>query len=223
MEILRASFVFLGKGLLQTPEERERFIGHVGAEVLQAELSGVPMQISGQPRGLITGQASSTTLQIDRERVTVNLAAERSAFEKAYPVPPADFDRLGTLVCLAVKYTKSWSQPAAVGYNIELVHDWKSGTAFRLLSERLLRPDLPIPSEWQHRGVATCNILFDGEDRNTRWQFQFEPRLGDVNASKLFAAVNLHIDHPTTQFTEDEVSSRLHHAWKQGSAFVESL
>ena len=222
LEVLRAGVVFLGEMPLSAPGEQQRFVDRVGGEVSRTEVPGFPMEIPGLPEGLIPGP--STTLQIDRERVTINLAEDRSAFDKAYPTPDHDFARLGALVELAMKYTENWTPPRAVGYNVDLVRDCTdAGSAFSLLSERLLHPELSLPAEWHHLGVVTSTIIFGEAQPNIRWQVKLEPRLGDNTSTRLFAAVNLHIDQPGGQFSKAEVQSNLHRALLRGGAFVEGL
>ena len=216
------SVVFLGGRPLNTPEEQTRFIRRVGDEVSKVDSPGLPLEIPGLPKGLIP--VPSTILQISRERVDINLAEERSSFDKAYPEPGQDFARLGTLVEMAIECTDNWVQPKAVGFNVDFVRDLgDTVTAFQFLSKRLLNPKLSLPEVWGHQGIATTTIIFGGDQPNVRWQVQLEPRLGDFNSPRLFAAVNLHIDWALRQFEKGDVKTYLDRALQHGGAFVEGL
>lgn len=184
-DILKANIVLVGIGLLSKPNEEKAFSDAVNTEVVTAGVGlsfGVPT-LPPEP---------GRTLELQRDRISLQLMPGRTAIERAFVSGSEDLDRLADVVGLALKHTHLGNEdvPTAFGYNIELVYDQTTGrSALGYLGAGMFgRSGLTVPN-WNLVGGAG-RFVFDSQEG--RWSIRVEPRFNDEESSRVYLSMNLH-------------------------------
>ena len=202
LEVTKANVVFVGLGLLQSPDELTAFKGAVDTDVISS--GGI----------IISSIAAATTetgrmLSIQRDRIELELTPARSTISQEYPPLDNKLERLATVAGLAITHTDLGdATPGAFGFNIEAVYDQESGlTAYEYLAERLFATDLTNEGDdWKLTGGAAKKILESGPTEH--WQVNLQPRFNDLATSKIFIGLNLHLSEPRVP-PRDEIETLL--------------
>ena len=208
-DILQTNLVLIGVSLINTPEELSAFRHSVGTEVTSVETGLGP-------------EVVNRTHTLNRDRITVTGAPERSAIARGYPAE-SDLERLAQVAWMAIANTDLKGQEVqAFGYNIELVYEPDSeGLAIQYLAERLFMPRLLQDGGWRLLGGAG-RLFFEKAGRF--WQARLEPRLNDDTATRIFASLNLHrseVDLPLP--TEADIRDSLKLLWAEAHSLVNHL
>lgn len=203
-EILKANFVMVGAGLLNSQIEIDAFRAAVDAEVL-AELPGLPGLAVDSPL-----QDLPKRLALSRDRITLELSPVRSVIEREYPEED-DLDRLAKVAGHALSNTASPGTPQSFGFNVDIVYGTDSSQpASRYIAERLQAGNLALDDDWHLEG-GSVRLAYRGGD--TLWTIRLEPRFQELNTPKLFFSLNLHREEQRTP-SQDEITERLRAVWQ---------
>ena len=211
-DVVSVNLVLVGVGLLNEPDELERFRNAVDLD-LRLEV------------GLVTNVSSgitepSRTLRLNRERIALDLSPSRSSIAREYP-GEEDLASLAKVVMQAIDSTDLRGQlPRAFGCNIELVFVQTSGqSTIQYIGERLFGSQSLGKAEWELVG-GTGQLIFS--DGIRRWTINVQPRPGDVDTSRVVLALNLHKDEQRFP-TEGEIKDSLEEAWNEAKEFMNRL
>ena len=212
-DVLKANVVLVGVGLLNYPDEVERFRSAVDTDV---SVTGSGFILDAQSSIAQPGR----TLNLNRDRIVLELSQVRSSIEREYP-SEEDLGRLAEVARHAISATElEGTSPRAFGYNIELIYDQDSGqSAFSYLAERLFTDNLFLDLGWQLSG-GTGKLMFDMDGK--RCNVTVEPRFNDVAATKVFFSLNLHHDEQRIP-NGDEIKDSLREIWDQAHIFANHL
>lgn len=218
-DILKANLVLIGLHLLDKPEAVTAFRSHVDTDV----------QVSGA--GLVLAPASSgmgatQTLSLNRDRISLDLAPDRSVITKEYPSTEEpqlhrDFSRLSEVASFAISNTsEEGGTLRAFGYNIEVVYEQDTDlSAFNYLAKRLFQSESTTKAGWQLIGGA-AKLSYEGD--NKLWNLIVEPRFNDKETNRIFLSLNLHKVQQSSP-SQDEIRDSLYEAWSQATAFAMQL
>ena len=209
-DVLKINVVFVGIGLLNTPDEINAFSVAVAADV-QMLAAGM---VFGAPPIL---PEPGRKLAIPRERVTLDLSPARTIIEREYP-SEGDVSRLSEIAGYAVQQTAPQEgAPSAFGYNIELVFNQTTGApSLQYLGDRLFHQGNFGADEWSLVGGAG-RLIFDSSDG--RWTIQVEPRFNSEETHQVFVNLNLHKAEQRLPPAE-EISQSFMTAWHRVHTFV---
>ena len=215
-DIIRVNFVLVG-----TP-----FLGDPGVvEQLRRAITG-DVQVSTSLIGDTASGMSGVghTLELKRERITMELSQARSVIGREYP-KREDISRLAEIAWQAIEhFPKGPFQPRGIGFNIEMVLEQDSETtAFAYLSRKLFAAKTVGDETWRLVGAAGRLIFRD--DRH-RWTVSLEPRFNDENEQRVFLSCNLHLMYRPTlhdEFREGDIAAYLDKVWDRTCKFVEHL
>ena len=213
-DVVSANLVLVGIGLLNQPEEAERF-----RRALDLDL--------GLEVGLVTNLQSglaepSRTLTLDRERIALNLTSSRSTITREYPDRDrSDLARLAQVASLAIESTDLEDDtPRAYGYNIEMVFNQDTEqSAIQYLGERLFDYGL-LSKEGRDLLGGRGQLIF--RDAAGQWTISVGPRPGEEATPRFFLSLNLHKDEQRLP-TEDEITGSLEEVWREALAFTDRL
>lgn len=213
-DVVSASLVLVGVGLLNEPDELERFRNAFTSELL----------VQAGP-GLVTDMASGVTepgreLTLGRERIRLTLHSSRSTIAIDYPDDDG-LDRFAGAIASAVAFTDTKGRvPGAFGYNMDLVLDQDSEEpAIRYIGRGLFRSRLPEALGQNFVGGSGRLIATDTVGR---WTIDVEPRFNDNSTSRIFLRVNLHKDEQRLP-NEDEIRKALLQVKDRALAFAGGL
>ena len=211
-DVLKINIVLVGIGLLNNANETKAFSDAVNTEVITAGVGlsfGVPT-LPPEP---------GRTLELQRDRISLQLIPGRTAIERAFVSEPEDLDRLADVVSLALKHTHLGREevPTAFGYNIELVYDQTTGrSALGYLGAGLFgRGGLTVP-DWKLVGGAG-RFIFDSADG--RWSIRVEPRFNDEESSRIYLSMNLHKAENRLP-SLNEIRATFTDVWEKARIFV---
>ena len=215
-DVVNANLVLIGIGLLNTPNEVEKFKNSAGADV-QAEFGLATIIPSGVTE-------PSRKLTLNRDRIVLNLSQSRSSIAREYPStedPIKDFTRLSEVVQCAISSTELEAQSlVAYGYNIELVFDQDTGEpATHYLGNRLFGADFPSKETWELTG-GTGQITF--KDNARQWTISIGPRSNDEQSTRVAVGLNLHLNKQTLP-DEAEIKATLEEIWNEAKDFMNRL
>ena len=178
-DFLKADIVFAGVGLLRNQRGLDAFTASVGTEIVV----DAPNSLPGVP-------VPGLRVALNRDRIVLDLAPERTLITKDYPSSD-DLDRLAEVTALALENTGSeGGMLQAVGFNVELVYDQDSGqTASRYLSERLFNSRLSKKIGLPIHGAEGRLVFTSGENLIG---VTLQPRFGDATTTRIFMNLNLH-------------------------------
>ncbi len=201
-DVLKADIVFAGVGLLRNQQGLDAFTASVGTEIVV----DAPNPLPGVP-------APGLRVALNRDRIVLDLAPERSVIARDYP-SSKDLDRLAEVTALALENTGSeGGMLQAVGFNIALVYDQDTHeTAVRYLSERLFNKRLTTKIGLPTFG-AEGRLTFISDEHLIGVTLQ--PRFSDATTTKVFMNLNLHCATqilPTQQEIEDSLRKALNNA-----------
>ena len=211
-DVVSANLVLVGVGLLNQPDEVERFRSALGVD-LRVEVGLVTNIPSGQTE-------PSRTLTLNRERIALDLSSWRSSIAREYP-DESDLARLAQVAALAIEKTDLPEQtPQAFGYNIEMVFDQNSGQpAIQYIGERLFGQQLTSRTGWTLFG-GTGQAIFTSDAG--RWTITLRPQIGDTATTRVLLALNLHKDEQ--RFPDaNEIRASLEKAWDEAVSFMNRL
>ena len=216
-DIVNANLVLVGVGLLNTPEETERFGNDLDADV-QVELGIIGMG-GGMPE-------PSRKIILNRERIILNVSLSRTSIDKEYPSresPLDDFAKLAEVAQCAISNTASDGRNglAAFGYNVEMVFDQDSGLpAIQYLGNRLFG-NRSFGKEGQELVGGTGQIILNDE-RGHHWTITVRPRSDDEKEQRIALRLNLHLNkqHPPDA---EEIKTSLEEVWLGAKNFMVSL
>lgn len=210
-DALKANFVLIGVGLLNSQTEIEAFREAVDAEVL-AELPVLPGLAVDAPFPDLPRR-----LTLNKDRITLEVSAARSVIEREYPDEDA-LERLSEVASVAVAMTTSSVTAQSFGFNVECVYDVDdTGSASHYIAQRLQAGHLQVTDDWSLQGGSTKLVFREGD---TLWTVRLEPRFQDLSTQKLFLSLNLHRDEQGTP-SQSEVTDYLHTAWATADKFIE--
>ena len=184
-EIINVSLVLLNQGLLQDNDQLHAFQQAVDVDV---RVEG------GMAADLVTGQTHpSRTIHLDRHRISLSVSRPRSAITKEFPSLAAlrsELSLFGEVVEHAFRASGISQVRCDFGYNADMVFDQDTGeTALEFLGGRLLnRGALSQPG--RRLAGGTCRVVI--QDEFGQWNYNFEPRAGDLQRRRLFVGTNLH-------------------------------
>lgn len=215
-DIVNANLALLGVGLLNTPEEAERFENDLDAD-LQVELGIIGMG-GGMPE-------PSRKIILNRERIILTVSPSRTSIDKEYPSresPLDDFDKLAEVAHCAISSTASGLNGlVAFGYNVEVVFDQDSGQpAIQYLGNRLFG-NRSFGKEGQKLVGGTGQIILNDE-KGRRWTITVRPRSGDEKERRITVGLNLHFSEQRPPDAE-EIKTSLKEVWIGAKNFMESL
>ena len=213
--VVSANIVLVGVYLLEDQDAFEAFRTQCDPDLLQTEF-GMVTEI---PSGVVS---PSRRLNLNRDRIVLDLSSSRSTIVKDYPTNPDDLVRLSEIAWSAIQCSELGSKrPRAFGYNIELVYDQDSAKeAVSYLGTRLFR-SLPLGrDEWTLTGGTGQLILSDSTGR--RWTINARPRPGDDPTSRVFLGMNLHYSDARVP-SQDDIKNSLNELWDECHRFVAQL
>jgi hypothetical protein len=211
-DVVSANLVLVGVGLLNDPDEVERF-----RNALDIDLRLEVGLVTNIPSGLTE---PSRTLTLDRERIALSLSSSRSSIAREYP-EQSDLARLAQIAALAISNT-SWTAqtPQGFGYNIEMVFDQSSDQpAIRYIGERLFGLQSFGKGGWELSG-GSGQLIFT--DDGTQWTITIRPQPGDVATTRVLLALNSHQDERRLP-NENEIRASLETAWNEAVSFMHRL
>ncbi len=211
-DVVSANLVLVGVGLLNEPDEVERFRNELDTD-LRLEVG----LVTNIPSGLTE---PSRTLTLNRERIALSLSSSRSTIAREYP-DRSDLARLAQIAALAIGST-SWADQTiqAFGYNVEMVFDQSSGQpSIRYIGERLFGQQSFGKVGWGLSG-GTGQLIFIGDD--SQWTITVRPQPGDVATTRVLLALNLHKDEQRLP-DKNEIRTSLEEAWNEAVSFMNSL
>ena len=187
-EIINVSFVLLNHELLGDNAQIQEFEQAVDAEV---RLEG------GMATNVLTGETHpSRTLNLDRDRIVLNLSQPRSAIMRGFPLLNSldgELRRFAEVVEQALSATDLSEGTFEFGYNADMVFDQDAeDTALGFLGNRLLNGSIFRQPERELVG-GTCKVVV--RDDSGQWNYTFEPRAGELQRRRVFVGTNLHNDH----------------------------
>lgn len=216
-DIVNANLVLVGVGLLNTPEETERFGNELDADV-QVELGIIGMG-GGMPE-------PSRKIILNRERIILTVSPTRTSIDKEYPSresPLDDFAKLAKVAQCAISNTASEGRDglAAFGYNVEVVFNQDSGQpAIQYLGNRLFG-NRSFGKEGQKLVGGTGQIILNDE-RGHRWTITVRPRSGDEKEQRIAVGLNLHLSEQQPPSAE-EIKTSLEEVWLGAKNFMTRL
>ncbi len=208
-DILQVNLVLVGFSLVNTHEETQAFRREVGTEIATVEAGIGP-------------EVMSRTHTLNRDRITVVSNPDRTTVAREYPDEEGT-KRLASVAGAAVKVTNlSEQQLRAFGYNLELVFESDpQERALQYLATRLFRADLLGNEEISLLG-GSGKLFF--HKHGYLWQAALEPRLNDLNTTRVFLGLNLHkeeADH--TVLSEEEILGSLTLLTSEARNLVEKI
>ncbi len=211
-DVVSANLVLVGIGLLNQPDEAERFRNTLDTD-MRLELG----LVANVPTGLTE---PSRTFTLNRERIALNLSSSRSSIAREYP-SQSDLGRLAQVASLAIESTDlDGDTLQAFGYNIEMVFNQDTGqSATRYLGKRLFDYGLLGKEGWNLLG-GRGQLIF--RDDVGQWTITVEPRFGEESTSRFFLSLNLHKDEQRLP-TEGEITDSLKEIWQEALAFIDRL
>ena len=211
-DVVSANLVLVGVGLLNEPDEVERFRNELDTD-LRLEVG----LVTNIPSGLTE---PSRTLTLSRERIAISLSSSRSTIAREYP-DRSDLARLAQIAALAINSTSRADQPIqAFGYNVEMVFDQSSlHPAIRYIGERLFGQQSFGKAGWGLSG-GTGQLIFSGDDG--QWTITIRPQPGDVATTRVLLALNLHKDEQRLPGAS-EIKDSLEKAWNEAVSFMNRL
>ena len=217
---MKVNVVFLGIHLLRNLDEREQFKQSAGTEVVEGGLD-VRLAIGISPLGISPAPAEPPlpSLVLNRDRITVNAAPERSEITKDYPFDIEDLERLTEITSRTIELSDLRGQRLqAYGFNLEAVYSLPI-PAGEFLSQNVLNPRPFADLGYQMIGGASNLQLMKGPHL---WNLRFEPRFGDYSQKKIFIAFNLHRESQAIP-TERDIRRSLAEIWSQAQAVMNSF
>ena len=211
-DVVSANMVLVGVGLLNQPDEVERFKTRLDVD-LRVEVGLVTNVQSGQTE-------PSRTLRLDRERIALDLSPSRSSIAREYP-EYSDLARLAQVSALAIGCTDLADRaPLAFGYNVEMVFSQDTGqSSIQYIGERLLSYQSLGRAGWDLFG-GTGQIIYTGDA--SRWAITIRPQTGDAATTRIALALNLHKDEQRLP-DETEIRRSLEEARKEAVSFMNRL
>ena len=211
-DILKVNVIFVGIGLLDEPASLEGFRNSVGSEVVpegvifEPHPGGAPMQ----------GQI----LRLAKDRIFLESSPFRTLVNRDYPTQDG-LERLAEIVASAIENTNLEARkPRAFGFNIELVFDQASeNSALSYLANRIFSPNISGTQGWQLMGGAG-KLIF--KENAHRWTVRIEPRLNEEMTTKVFLALNFHINEERLP-EKAEIHNLLLKTWEQAHNFVNRI
>lgn len=204
-DVLKANLVLVGLQLLSKPADFEEFRQLVATDVVTA---GV---------GLVTNIPSGATEPgfvhtLNKDRITLDLSKARSVITRDYP-SKADLHRLADVAAYAIRLSsRAGPQPAAFGYNLDLVYEQHSDAkSFSYLSQRLFNSNLSGRDGWNLVGGFGKLHYQDG---SRRWMITVEPRFHDEQTTRIFLSLNLHINEQRYP-GDEEIKKAFQEVWNQ--------
>ena len=195
-DILSADLIFLGVGLINSPESFEQFKASLDTEI-QAEV-GILANVSGGSSGIGAVPETAHRFLLNRDRILLDILPNvRSSITRQYPSnanSSTDFARLAEVVACAFECTDfSNQQLTAFGYNLRYVLAPElSEPAISYLGKRLFDGQSLGKRGWETFGGMGSILFLDGI---RRWTFNVEPRPRDnYESRKLFLHLNLHLE-----------------------------
>ena len=208
-DILQVNLVIVGLRLVNTQEETQAFRREVGTEITTAE--------AGMGQEVI-----SRTHTLNRDRISVVSNPDRTTVAREYP-DDGDIRKLASVAGAAVKVTDlSEQQLRAFGYNLELVFEPDpQERALQYLAIRLFRADLLDNEETNLLG-GSGKLFFN--KHGYLWQAALEPRLNDLNTTRVFLGLNLHREETDpTVLPEEEIMGSLTLLSAEARSLVEKI
>ena len=211
-DVLKVNVVFVGIGLLDEPANLERFRDSVGSEVVpegvmfEPHPGGAPMQ----------GQI----LRLAKDRIFLESSPLRTLVNRDYPTKD-ELARLAEIAGGAIANTNLGTRkPRAFGFNVELVYDQASeNSALGYLAHRIFSPNVSGTQGWELMGGAG-KLIF--KENAHRWTVRIEPRLNEETTTKVFLALNFHVNEERLP-GETEILDFLVKAWEQAHNFIERI
>ena len=211
-DVLKVNVVFVGIGLLDEPASLEGFRVSVGSEVVpegvifEPHPGGAPMQ----------GQI----LRLAKDRISLESSPFRTLVNRDYPTKD-ELARLAEVAGGAIANTNlETRKPRAFGFNVELVYDQSSeSSALSYLANRIFSPHVSGIQGWELIGGAGRFIF---NENAHRWTVRIEPRLNEENTTKVFLALNFHVNEERL-LDESEILDFLVKTWEQAHNFVERI
>ena len=211
-DVLKVNVVFVGIGLLDEPASLEGFRVSVGSEVVpegviyEPHPGGAPMQ----------GQI----LRLAKDRISLESSPFRTLVNRDYPTKD-ELARLAEVAGGAIANTNlETRKPRAFGFNVELVYDQSSeSSALSYLANRIFSPHVSGIQGWELIGGAGRFIF---NENAHRWTVRIEPRLNEENTTKVFLALNFHVNEERL-LDESEILDFLVETWEQAHNFVERI
>ena len=224
-DILSADLIFLGVGLIDSPESFEHFKVLLDTEI-QAEVGILAGMGGGGAAGIGTVPETAHRFLLNRDRIMLDILPNaRSSITRQYPSnadDSNDFARLAEVVARAFDCTNLSNQRlTAFGYNLRyvLVPDLEE-SAVSYLGKRLFDAQSLGKRDWEPYG-GMGSILF--QDGARRWTFNVEPRPRDnYESRKLFLHLNLHIDN-SVRPSEEEIRDTFTEMREEVEHFVSRL
>lgn len=212
LEVLKASLVLVGVGLLTEQDEFESFVREVAVDVSVA-IGLSPNNPAGMPEPL-------RKIVLNRDRIEIETSLSWTSVSRDYP-EERDLKRLSAVAGLAIAKTDLQDQPARpFGFNIELVYRQDSGEpAHTYLADRLFAESLADLDQWDLVG-GSGRLVFQSDD--AVWTIQIEPRANDETATRVSLRLNMHKDSRPLP-DQDEILESLREAWQAAHYFVSSL
>ena len=166
------------------------------AQILEfQEAMGVNVRLSaGVATNVMTGQNHPTrTLNLDRDRISLNLASSRSTIIREFPGVDSlenELRRFAEVAHAAFSTSRLTGTQCNFGYNVEMVFDQDAGeTALEFLGKRILNYEVLSEPGRELMG-GTCRFLVN--DKAGQWTYTIEPRAGELQRHRVFLGVNLH-------------------------------
>lgn len=213
-DVLSVNVVFVGIELLKTPSEVATCSAAIDREFV---LDGAFLDPSS-PTGPVPGRI----LRLPKERITVDTSAIRSKITKEYPAAIEDVASVAKVAAQAVSVTSDQDLVASAhGFNISMVYNNESHeNAIQYLGRRIFAPPAFLTERWSSVG-GYGRLKFKDEMRE--WTVTLEPRHQNLDTSKVFLDINLHMPVQGPPPVENEMHHNLKELWEYAHTLIEAI
>ena len=217
-DVLSVNMVLVGPRLLQTPDARHRFDRAVVAEVVQAP--GLQLGIGGPAIEIGVGSGPTLSLDqvvlnIEKDRVSLNIAAGRATIQMGYP-DEKGLKRLAEICDHAIIHSRISDQMVkAYGFNLEAVYDLTT-SARDFMAAHLLRN----PFKGHRFTGGSVRFMFD--ESGNQLTLVAEPRFGKHDANKMFMSLNLNVSLSSAP-KRSRIEAHLWDVWEKRNLLTDKL
>jgi len=212
--ILSASMVLAGVNLVPGELDKRNFATASNVEVRQNPTFGIgPVMPSLAPNL----SPNSERLDLDRERISLELHDDRSVVKQDFPTGEA-LGRLSEIAWLALANTPDRPPMLTLGYNIEmLLRATAPRSAIEVIGDAIFAPGLaPVDGAKVIGGTARIMFEFSG----SVWQITLEPRINETASGVIFMSLNDHHESVEMPKSQEHILNGFLLTWVTAHQFV---
>ena len=211
---LGTSMVLTGINLVPSALDKQNF-----ATASNVEVRHNPAVEIGQVIPSLTPNWSpnSERLDLDRERISLELQGDRSVVKQDFPTGES-LDRLSEIAWLALVHTPDRPTTLTLGYNIEmLLRATPPQSAIEVIGDAIFAPGMaPVDGAKVIGGTARIMFEFSG----SVWLVTLEPRLNDNASGVIYMSLNDHHESVEAPKSQEEILHRFLLTWATAHQFV---